>query len=860
MINDVLYNSILRMVLKRIKYMEVGNMQASAVPLMTSENPDQVDNSLDLTNPYDIIKLDNFDYHLLYNTEEDVIGVTSNNGEWRWTLDKDMFDDLISVTVLNPYVPFKIALIFENYDQRKDPIDVDDKGKLTDVILLGIDNTALAKSLVIEPANLVINVGETAKFSALLGLQNGSTVEVTTESAWGIKDPPSNTEIQIEDGVVTNAEPGTYRVLASCQGVQSEAILEVDELITAIYPGDSIVDINEEFDFNLNLISNDGSLTPVTEGVIWKITSLDSSGSLPTIDDNGHVSDTSSAGRFLVTATYQGSTSSCELGVIAPSLSIDPAVITIYEGDFTKFNALYVTTTVNSGVTYDCDWSINSNDLEIDNIGNKGYVDNTYGHTGEYSIQAEYNGLKATARLIVLPKQLFILPANVIADINSKVNFKAFRETSEGIRTDVTESVEWNIESPCVISNNSEDTPKGTVANLIQSGKFGVSASYPPDLQATAILTVIDKTLKITVDSATIKVNEQYKFYAQVTNTDGVTDVTSLCEWSISSNAGLITDGVVSRVDTPGEYTVTAKYNGMTSTCNLTVEDFEFVLIPSEVTINEGDKVTFQANAGDLNVSENLECTWNTNDSSISIIGGVINDLFTILDPPDVTVTATYKDKIAIAVIHVKKSNLRIIPETSAVVLNQTQQFRAYLGNDSKNVDITSSCDWVINGPLIISELGEVGNTIKVGTYSVTATYRKNRDIMSMATIQVAERAIIVHSSQLTVQLRDWGTLDGDAVQLKLNELDWSDTIELTSDWKDHIINLNNGVNLLTFGAVKNSSLLPNDNENSVTLGIRVIDETGNVIVPESLISIDCPNGDNLSPEDYNKSWSILLN
>ena len=132
---DLSYDTILRMILKYSKTNEsdkIGSSNGSNFNLVPTSN--ETNNSP--TDPYEVIKLDNYDYSLLYNEEDDLIGFTSNKGTWKWTFGYDSYDELIYILCENPYANFKIVLVYTDYDPRKNKLDVDDKGNLTDVVLV----------------------------------------------------------------------------------------------------------------------------------------------------------------------------------------------------------------------------------------------------------------------------------------------------------------------------------------------------------------------------------------------------------------------------------------------------------------------------------------------------------------------------------------------------------------------------------------------------------------------------------------------------------------------------------------------------------------------------------------------------
>lgn len=125
---NINYDSILRMILQY-------NKSSTEDQVLGSSLGSTYGSSTAIDDPKSIVNLDNYDYALLYNDDEDLIGFTSNDGTWNWELKRDSFDDLVKVDVTNPLINFTIGLIYENYDFRTATKETDDKGKLMDVIL-----------------------------------------------------------------------------------------------------------------------------------------------------------------------------------------------------------------------------------------------------------------------------------------------------------------------------------------------------------------------------------------------------------------------------------------------------------------------------------------------------------------------------------------------------------------------------------------------------------------------------------------------------------------------------------------------------------------------------------------------------
>lgn len=188
---------------------------------------------------------DGFDYQLLYNDDEDLIGFTSHNGTVTYTLNHDLYEDLISVSVEAERFSFKIALIFENYDMRIDSEEVEDKGKLVEVVLLDVIDNSF--ELEISPSFSRTEYESEFQFTAIAKYANGSEINVTNEAQWTVTSPST-----IENGLVLTAPTytGTAVITASYDGEVATAELLIEAPI--VEPPDDIV-ISHDHDYKLVL-------------------------------------------------------------------------------------------------------------------------------------------------------------------------------------------------------------------------------------------------------------------------------------------------------------------------------------------------------------------------------------------------------------------------------------------------------------------------------------------------------------------------------------------------------------------------------------------------------------------------------
>jgi hypothetical protein len=854
------------MILKQIRYDSAtgfSNFEYNKlIPTLVEPDNGNDDSNTDLTNAYDIVKLENFDYHLNYDVEDVLTSFTSNNGQWTWSLCADSYGDLTRIRVLNPYVPFSIALIWEHYDIRKKDVEIEDKGKLTDVILLALDGSPLFLDLNIIPNRASCAPGENVQFVAQMTLQDGSLMDVTLDSDWTIY--LNNTEMEVSKGKITNAQTGNWTVMVSAQGQQATSILEVDPITIVLEPLNAIINPNETVQFTSYLLKGTTKTKLPWNSCSWSITSDDGVSSVPSIS-NGLVNNTNKpGGKYTVSAIYNGNTANAGLSINRPSLLIDPSYKEISEGDTVQFNALLKLGNTLATVTTNCNWSISPSGPNLNNSSKKGYVSNTANAQGIYEITATYSSLSLTAfgKVKILDAQFWIEPTTASIDQGQTYQYKAYYKDGSGFVSEVTNLCSWTVENPCNILN-------GLVSNTNTPGTYGVEATYNGK-QSTANIKISAPKLEIRPDTQTIKLMHEANYRVYYTSSSGERDVTDIVTWSINAPTFIISKGKIYNCNIPGTYEVKVVFNnsGKTyiDTASLVVKDISLLVTPSNQLVNLGSTTIVTAYSEGVDVT--MSSVWTRNGNVVPNFDGHV----TVNESGPIVMIATYKGKTAQGIINVKMKSLVIVPGSYAINLGDTKTFKAYLrSSGDADIDVTNDCNWNIDSPLTITQSGQIGNTNQIGVYKVTALYRPVPSLVADAEVVIAEYTFNIHSTNLTLQVRDNSDLDGDCITIWVNGIVVLDDFKLTASWNDVICNLQSGTNSIKIGATSNgidwyydSNYGPQYGAGMVTASVRGIQsDSKSVIIPETLLNIDCPTRGieriSLDPNQYFKIWSAVV-
>lgn len=861
MVNS-LYEEILRMILKRTRTISVNGSDG------TSGNnyytPPTMDDNNDPDNPtptpesptdiYSIIGMENYNYQLKYNSDEELVGFTSNNGDWFWKFNKDDYGDLISVTVENQYMPFKIALIWTNYDQRRNDTETDEKGLLSEVVLLNIDGSSLFSDLLIEPPFISVTPHETATFKAYLRMQDGSKLECSSSVDWVIDNNYS--DMTITNGVVDNLKTGTWRIRASYKNSKATAQLQVRSVNLKISPQNSILNPDEFVQY----IVSDSNSTALDNTVDlkkcnWSIICKDPTVTVPEIQ-NGFVGKFEKvATTYTVLCEYLGNSIQAQITVTLPELIIDPATASIYDGQTCQFNAYLKRAGEFSIVTNDCVWVVGSADLTV----SKGKVGNTLNHPGKYDVMASYAkyNITGSSKLTVKNASLVIEKPEVYINQNDTYQFDVYYIDSDlGTKTLVNFDANWNAESPCVIDN-------GKIIASTVNGTYSVSAEYN-GITVDAILHVVSPHLIIEESSYSLVVGDTHQFKAYFISKAGKLDVTDICIWHITPTTATIRNGNVYNCNTTGSYSVGATYVISSdvvynATSNLTVSPLNVTVNIDKLPIYLGDTVNVTAKAGDRDVT--ALCQWYENGVLLSNFTGV----YTPKASGSFTLTAKYLTVTGIKSFQVQPRTLNISPSVGITGTNNPIGYKALLHNDLiADIDVTSQCMWTVTGGVAISGSGIISNTPKPLDGIVTAKHTKISTLSNTARLLIYEHLYDTNVATPTLQIMNARSGTDDYITVWINDVKVKDNVLVSNSWIDIVSTLQPGINVLKIGVNSNANNEPADKSVSkVSLLIRGIDSSGSQILTEELSVIDCPTVGaerlTIDPTQYYTVWVIRV-
>ncbi|MFR3286658.1 MAG: bacterial Ig-like domain-containing protein [Enterococcus casseliflavus] len=352
----------------------------------------------------------------------------------------------------------------------------------------------------------------------------------------------------IVSGTVDTQTAGTYTVSYTLNNLTKDATIVVKPRLTAINVSGSTIYVGDPWEAEDNFES---ALDKDGNDVDFSALTVDAS-----------KADTSKAGSFDVTYTYDGVTSTAIVTVKEKQTAVNVHDSTIYVGD---------------------SWEAEDNfDSALDKDGNpidfqELTVDASKAETnkaGTFEVTYTYDGETSTATITVKEKMTAVNVHDSTIYVGDNWEAKD------------------NFDSALDKDGNSVDFQDLTVdaseADTSKAGSFDVTYTYD-GITSTAIVTVKEKMTSVNVHDSTIYVGDNWE---AENNFDGALDK----DGNDVALSDLTVD--VSKADTSkaGRFEVTYTYDGVTSTAIITVKEKMTAINVHDSTIYVGDKWTAKEN------------------------------------------------------------------------------------------------------------------------------------------------------------------------------------------------------------------------------------------------------------------------
>ena len=491
----------------------------------------------------------------------------------------------------------------------------------------------------------------------------------------------------IVSGTVDTQTAGTYTVRYTLNNLTKDATIVVKPRLTAINVSDSTIYVGDPWEAEDNFES---ALDKDGNDVDFSALTVDAS-----------KADTSKAGSFDVTYTYDGVTSTAIVTVKEKQTAVNVHDSTIYVGD---------------------SWEAEDNfDSALDKDGNpidfqELTVDASKADTskaGSFKVTYTYDGETSTATITVKEKMTAVNVHDSTIYVGD--NWEAKDNFDSALDKDGN-SVDFQ---DLIVDASQADTSK--------AGSFKVTYTYD-GVTSTAVVTVKEKQTAVNVHDSTIYVGDTWE---AKDNFDGALDK----DGNDVALSDLTVDASQADTSKAGSFEVTFTYDGITSKAIVTVKEKMTAVNVHDSTIYVGDNWEAEDNFDSA-----LDKDGNDVDFSALTVDASKADMS---KAGSFEVAYTYDGVTSKAIVTVKEKMIAVNVHDSTIYVGDNWEaednFDSALDKDGNNVDFSALT--------VDASKADMG---KEGTFKVTYTYD---GVTSTAIITVKEKmtAINVHDSTIYV-------------------------------------------------------------------------------------------------------------
>ena len=355
-------------------------------------------------------------------------------------------------------------------------------------------------------------------------------------------------DLTVDTSQADTSKAGSFEVTYTYDGVTSKAIVTVKEKMTAVNVHDSMIYVGDNWEAEDNF---DSALDKDGNDIAFSDLTVDAS-----------KADTSKAGSFKVTYTYDGETSTAIVTVKEKMTAVNVHDSMIYVGDNWEAED-----------NFDSALDKDGNDVALSDLT----VDVSKADTskaGSFEVTYTYDGVTSTATITVKEKMTAVNVHDSTIYVGD--NWEA----------------EDNFDSALDKDGNDVDFSALTVdaskADTSRVGSFKVTYSYD-GVTSTATITVKEKMTAVNVHDTTIYVGDKWE---AEDNFDSALDK----DGNDVDFSALTVDASKADMGKAGTFEVTYMYDGVTSTAIITVKEKMTAINVHDSTIYVGDKWTAKEN------------------------------------------------------------------------------------------------------------------------------------------------------------------------------------------------------------------------------------------------------------------------
>ncbi len=596
-------------------------------------------------------------------------------------------------------------------------------------------------SISVTPPSPTIAPSTDQQFKATGTFTDGSTQDITGTVNWNSSDPTKATVSNSlpTSGLARGLKSGSSIITASSGSISASATLTVSSVtLTSIRvtPASGTIPLGVVQQFTAQGTFSDGTTQDITNTVSW-------SSSQPTL-----VSITVSGaatGRNLGTVnilatsgTITGSTTTTVNAANLVSLSIQPNSMTIADGTTSKLSAIGL---FNDGSTRDVStqatWS--SSNPAAATVQTNGKM--TGLNPGLTTVTATL--LSQSVSVTVNVTNATVVSISVTPSISSlapgtQITFVATGQFSDSSTQIISGDVNWSSSDSTVATVSTTPGTRG-IAETVATGSVTVTAAFE-GVTGSAQLNVTGANLTgivISPPTAVLAPASTLQYTAVASFDDGTTQfVSPIVAWSSSDTSlATITSYGQATGQSPGLATITASYEGLSSSADVLVESSALTSItvsPSTLTIPQQIIAGFSAIGSFADGSSQdltSAVTWTSSMASVATVSNAAGTrgFATAVAPGTSTISAVFGGQVGTANAIVTNANLvslSVSPSSPIINLGTAQVFVATgTFSDGSTMNLSTQASWT-SSDVTVAVMNPLGVAISAssGTTTITAT------------------------------------------------------------------------------------------------------------------------------------------
>ena len=297
---------------------------------------------------------------------------------------------------------------------------------------------------------------------------------------------------------------------------------------------------------------------------------------------------------------------------------------------------------------------------------------------------------------------------------------------------DITAVAAWSSSDDAVVTMGRGAAAGKAIA--VSPGTATITVSYK-DFNATTVLNVTSATLQsinVAPASASTVVGLSVKYEATGLYSDNSSfDLTDQVDWNSSNSAVANMNGNTAEAKSPGDATITASLNGMTSNAaKLAVAKAaltKVIITNGDVSVPAGTLGSFKAtgefnNGWVLDITEYV--TWSSGNESIVTIDKLGNAQ--ALKAGTAEVTAKYdtqSDTVTVTVTDATLQSIAVTPANASTVVDLSVEYKATgYYSDNTTADLTKQVAWKSSNDAVAKMNGSTAYAVGAGDTTVAAS------------------------------------------------------------------------------------------------------------------------------------------